>query len=168
MTVARRRSVEEKLLRRRWRPRARGGGRPGAARRDSLLEHPETPRIAQKTARKVPEMMPKTLSGSGRERQDRAAPKSDPGGGRWLGAEKRRFWRRARARYIGGSIGNAAERAERATQVSWAVSQKHPIPNFHSQETTWVGLNPKMARGATATARAPPRARCCTIPRGRR
>ena len=52
-------SVEEKLLRRRWRPRARGGGRCAAARRDSLLEHPETPRIGQKTARKVPEMMPK-------------------------------------------------------------------------------------------------------------
>jgi len=65
VTESRRRSVEEKLLRRRWRPRARGGGRPGAARRDSLLEHPETPRIDQKTARKVPEMMPKTLSGSG-------------------------------------------------------------------------------------------------------
>ena len=64
VTESRRRSVEEKLLRRRWRPRARGGGRPGAARRDSLLEHPETPRIDQKTARKVPEMMPKTLSGS--------------------------------------------------------------------------------------------------------
>ena len=65
VTESRRRSVEEKLLRRRWRPRARGGGRPGAARRDSLLEHPETPRNAQKTARKAPEMMPKTLSGSG-------------------------------------------------------------------------------------------------------
>ena len=64
VTVSRLLSVEEKLRRGRWRPRARGGGRPGAARRDSLLEHPETPRIDQKTARKVPEMMPKTLSGS--------------------------------------------------------------------------------------------------------
>ena len=52
-------SVEEKLLRRRWRPRAGGGGRSGAARRDGLLEHPETPRIGQKTARKAPETTPK-------------------------------------------------------------------------------------------------------------
>eukprot|EP01046_Picozoa_sp_COSAG06_P015237 COSAG06_NODE_969_length_11282_cov_10.397477_3_plen_163_part_00 len=51
-------SVEEKLLRR-WRPRAGGGGRSGAARRDGLLEHPETPRIGQKTARKAPETTPK-------------------------------------------------------------------------------------------------------------